>query len=115
MALQALTLKMTPGPNISGTQTAIAWTAAAAATSFTLPITGKEILLVRNTGGAPASVTIKATADGLGRAVDAVHSLAAGEVKIFGPFVPLGWAQTDGLLYIEMTTTGLQAAAILLP
>lgn len=115
MPLVALSLRNSPGGVIVAAQTAIAWTAANASNTFTMPITGRELLLVRNTGASPASVTIKGVADSLGRAADAIHSLAAGEVKVFGPFPRVGWAQADGLLYLTMATAGLEAGGILLP
>lgn len=54
--------------------------------------TGKEIVVIQNTGGSPGTVTILSSADAYGRTGDiTAYVLAAGAIAVFAP-PPDGWA-----------------------
>lgn len=77
--------------------------------------TGREILVVQNTGASPYTVTITSVAY-LGRTGDiTTYSLAAGDIAIFGPFDPRGWNQTDGMVYAVGSNASVKFAVIALP
>jgi hypothetical protein len=76
---------------------------------------GKDLILVRNTTGAPVSVTFESAPDGLGRLGDIVKSVpatGAGGFAVFGPLTNIGWKQADGYVNIKAGATGLEAAII---
>lgn len=90
---------------------------AVAADGISFPLTGNEILLVRNIHATLAqTVTISSQADSRGRTGDiAAYSLAAGDFAAFGPFGLEGWRQTDGALYAVGSTTDIKFAVLRLP
>jgi len=81
---------------------------------FTL--TGRELLLAKNTGGSPFTVTINSVNDPYNRTKDiTAESVAAGAERMFGPLDVVGWKQTDGRLYFEASNVAIQFAVISLP
>jgi hypothetical protein len=77
--------------------------------------TGREVLMVQNSGASPYTVTITSVAY-LGRVGDiTTYSLAAGEFAIFGPFDPKGWNQADGQVYVAGSNALVKFAVIQLP
>jgi hypothetical protein len=78
-------------------------TAADTANLNQTPLTGKEMLVVRNSAGVSGTVTITSVADPThGRTGDvAAVSVPAGAVRRFGPFPLEGWRQTDNMLYFQ--------------
>lgn len=92
------------------------WTAADVGNSNSCTLTGRELLLVNNTGGSPYTVTITSAADELGRTGDiTTYSLAAGEFAVFGPFPMRGWRQTGGKLYFAGSNAAVKFAVIVIP
>ncbi len=74
--------------------------------------TGREILLVKNGGASPYTVTISSVAY-LGRTGDiTTYSLAAGDIAVFGPFDPKGWNQADGMVYVVGSNASVTFAVI---
>lgn len=64
-------------------------------------LTGREILIARNSGGSSRTVTINAVPY-LGRDGDIVaETLTAGQIKRFGPFDPKQWRTAEGYLEFE--------------
>jgi hypothetical protein len=79
-------------------------------------ITGKELVLAQNSDVGAHTVTITSVADNLGRTKDiAAVSLAAGELRIFGPFGLEGWRQSDGFLYFEANHATIKFSVLRLP
>lgn len=73
-----------------------------------------RILIVKNTDPLAAhTVTIQSVADDLGRKQDiTVFSIPAlGEV-VFGAFQQGGWAQADGLIYVDASDILVEFASI---
>lgn len=64
-------------------------------------LTGKEMVIIRNSGATGRLITFTSTADDKGRTGDLTDTLAAGATGIYGPFPVTGFQQTDGKLYFE--------------
>jgi hypothetical protein len=64
-------------------------------------LTGREIIIFRNSGASTRNVTITSTADDKNRTGDVTFSLAAGAIKFIGPLGLEGWRQSSGVLYFE--------------
>lgn len=81
------------------------------------PHTGKEIILVRNSGAVAHTVTITSVADPVyGRTGDiAAVSVPAGETRLFGPFPLEGWRQVDNRLYFQGSDAALLFTVLRLP
>lgn len=72
------------------------------------------MLLARNSGGAPYTVTVDSTPDiHSGRTGDiSTESVAAGATRVFGPFDANGWAYPTGYIHVDVENAALLLAAI---
>ncbi len=119
MARTTLTKTNLPGSYPATPLTAdaadVVWTAADVANKNQFLPTGKEIILARNSGAAPYTVTINSTADQHNRTGDiTTYSIGIGETAIFG-IVPLdGWRQSDGFIYLEASNVAVLFAVVTL-
>lgn len=78
--------------------------------------TGREMLFLYNSGGAPATVTITSVPDSLQRTGDiTTYSVPNGAWAMLGPFGQTGWKQSDGTVYVNTSATTLQVAVVRLP
>lgn len=78
--------------------------------------TGRELLLVYNSAGAPGTVTVASVADALQRTGDiTTYSVPAGAWAMLGPFSQTGWKQSDGTVYVNTSATTMQVAVVRLP
>jgi len=94
----------------------LTWTAADVANGNKVAHTGKELILVQNSGGAAYTFTFASAADSLGRVKDiATESIAAGAFKVFGVPQLDGWRQTDGTLWLNASNAALLFAIVRLP
>jgi len=94
------------------------WTAAGAdfADGAVFPLTGREILLVRNDNVGAQTVTITSVADDKNRTGDiTTYSVGAGEYAVFPCLAVDGWRQTDGNLDIEASAADVMFAVLRLP
>lgn len=88
-------------------------TAADAVNFNSTPATGKEVLVVQNSGAAPYTVTVHSVADQLGRTGDiTTFSIAAGAIAWLGPFPVTGWKQSDGTLWFDGSNVALKFSVI---
>jgi len=79
-------------------------------------VSGKTILVVRNTNAGSQTVTITSAADAQGRTGDiTTYSIAAGGIAVFGPFATEGWRQSDGMLYAVGSHVDVKFTALNLP
>lgn len=62
--------------------------------AFTL--TGREIIIIRNTGVTSRNVTLQGVADDRGRTAAPVFAVAAGAVIVLGPLGLKGWKAANG-------------------
>lgn len=110
-----LTRTNSPGPNPSA-GVAVTMTAADTSNKEQFALTGREILLVHNTGASSYTYTITSVADPYGRTGDiTTQSIAAGAIHTLGPFGLAGWQQTDGRLYLEASNTAVKFGVVALP
>jgi hypothetical protein len=80
--------------------------------AFTL--SGKEVLIVSNSGGSPYTLTIHSTPDAEGRTGDVTsYSIAANAVVAFNFRGGVqGWQQSDGNCYIDGSNAALLFAVL---
>jgi hypothetical protein len=117
----ALTPFTPPGPYITGQPTALslnfAFAACDASNGNSFPITGREILLVQNSGMSGYTFTVSSVADGLGRTNDiTTYALGAGlfaAVNFRGGVT--GWKQTDGTVHLACSNAAILYAVITTP
>lgn len=93
---------------------AVAFTASTPA-GDTVVLTGRDILLIRNTGAGARTVTITSQTDTFGRTGHVTaFSLPAGTFAIFGPIPTLGWADSSGNLNLASEHAEIQYAVVTL-
>lgn len=117
MARVSITKTTAPGSNPTA-GALITWTDADASNKNSFVMNGNDLLLVRNAHATDAkTVTLNTVADAQGRTKDiTAESLAAGVVRIFGPFRDMvGWAQTSGVMHLEGSTSDIKFAVVALP
>lgn len=96
--------------------TPASFTAADASNKEQVVHTGKEVLLVFNSGAGARTVTVSSSPDFSGRSGDiTAYSIAAGALAWIGPFDPSGWRQSDGKLYFEASHAEVKYKVIQLP
>lgn len=101
MARQTLTAAATDGPWPSGAVT-ITGTAANATDKEQCLHSDRLVLIARNSGATPRVVTITGVQDPTTkRTADLTATVPAGAQRMFGPFHPNGFKQTDGMVYFE--------------
>ncbi len=95
----------------------IAFTAADVANGNQVKITGRELLLVKNSDPAnPYTFTLDSVPDGCNREGDiTAYSLAAGEYAAFWLGSITGWRQVDGYLYLNANNAAILFAIIAIP
>ena len=97
----------------STTGTVVTMTAIDTGNGNSVPATGNDFLIVQNSGGSPYTFTLTSVADPQGRTGDvAAASMAAGEVRIFGPLPSMGWQQSDGALYFTANNAAIKVGII---
>lgn len=111
-----LTPTAAPGCYVSA-PTQLTWTAADVANKNSVALTGRELLLIRNSSTTAArSVTITSVPDQYGRPGDiAAFSVPIGAMYVFGPVLHPGWMQPDGRLYFEADNAEIQFCVLRLP
>lgn len=78
--------------------------------------TGRELLIVQNTGGGAGTFTITSAPDERGRVGDiTTYSVGVGLFSVWGPVPLLGWRQTDGQIYLTPSAATMKFAVIRLP
>lgn len=78
---------------------------------------GKDLVILHNTGAAQRTVTITSVADpSYGRSGDvSAVTIEIGEYCIFGPMKLPGWENTDGLILIESNHAEVKIGVVTLP
>ncbi len=104
-----------PGPNPTA-GVAITETAADITNFNQVAATGKEILMFRNSGASPYTITITSAPDPYGRIKDiAAESIAAGAIRVVAPTELLAWRQTDGMLYFQASNAAVMITVLRWP
>ena len=81
------------------------------------PLTGKEVLVLRNTDSGAQTVTINSVADSKGRTGDiTTYSIPAGETHAISfRNVNEGWAQTDSTVHFTASSNLVKAYVLTAP
>jgi len=78
--------------------------------------TGREAVIVQNTGAGAGTVTFTSVADGINRTGDiATYSVGIGLFSFFGPFAKSGWSNMSGLVTLTCSAATMKFAVIRLP
>ncbi len=105
-----------PALPIAPTGADFVFTAADAVNGNSFASTGRELLLVQNSGATPYTVTVSSVADGLKRTGDiAAYSVGAGLTSMLGPFSQPGWQQSDGTVHVTASNAAVKLAVVRLP
>lgn len=116
MARQTLPKTTAPGA-YSGAWADVTWTAADSTDKEQFALTGRELVLIRNTSeDTPYYVTITSVDDPTGRSRHISQvDIPFGDTVAWGPTAVDGWRQTDGNLYLEAENAAIEYAVITLP
>jgi len=92
-----------------------AFTAGESDNGYQYPATGREVVIMRNTNGAPQTFTLQSVRNVFGREGDIeTYSLGAGEFAVLIP--PLkGFQQADGNIYIDISHDDVHVAVLRMP
>jgi hypothetical protein len=105
-----------PALPLAALSAALALTAADVANGNAAACTGREILVVQNTGAGAGTITVTSAPDALGRIGDiTAYSLPAAGFAVLGPFPTVGWQQADGSLYFTASAITMLVAVVRLP
>lgn len=110
-ARTSLTPKSAPGsyPTVTAGSLDLTMTAADVANKNQFQASGKDLIVIHNTGIAAYTITITSAPDPFGRSQDiTTYSLDAGDYAVLGPMQLAGWVQTDGKIYLEASNAGVK-------
>jgi hypothetical protein len=121
-AVQTSLTPITPlGPYLVGAPGSgtldFAFTACDVSNGNKFAITGRDILLVQNSGMSPYTITISSVADQYGRTQDiTTYSVAAGNFSAFNfRNGTIGFRQTDGTVHLACSNAAIMFAVITTP
>jgi len=91
--------------------------AAGSVSTDSFACTGKEVILVFNSGGSPYTFTVVSVPDEKNRSLDEAYTLGAGEYAAFGHglTVKLGWRQSGGTVITDVENAAVKIAILTLP
>lgn len=77
-------------------------------------LTGREVLIIWNSGASGYTYTIASAVDAQGRTKDiTTQAIVAGAIHTVGPFTQQpGWAQTDGYVYVDASNAAVKFGVI---
>lgn len=95
----------------------LSWTACDAVNNNSVSLTGKELLIFKNTDSSAHNVTITSSADALGRTLDiGPYSIAGSGIAFFGPVPTTGFIQaSNSKLYFSSDSALVSVAIVRLP
>lgn len=113
MARTTLTKTAVVGPYPTLQPTAdsldITWTAADTVNFNQFKPTGKDIILVWNSGASPYTFTLTSKVDPQNRTGDiTAYSLAAADIMAFKVDNLTGWLQSDGYVYLQASNAAVK-------
>lgn len=115
MARTDLTKTEAPG-SYGGSGQAVTMVAADVANQNAFVAQGADLIVVHNTDSGAHAVTVTSAPDPFGRNDDiSSESIAAGEIRVFGPFKTTGWIQSDGKIYLEADDATVELGVVKLP
>lgn len=116
MPRTTLTKTVAPG-RYAAAGAALTMTAADVTNKNQFVAKGSDLVVAHNTHATvPQTVTINSVNDPYGRKGDiTAYSIPAGGYAVFGPFLPLGWRNPDGYIYLEASTADVKFGVVELP
>lgn len=102
MARTTLTKSASTGPNPTAGAT-VTVTAGDASNGNQFTWTGRELLIMRNSGAGTRTFTLTSVADPYGRSgTITTENILTGVTKVIGPLNEF-WRQTDGYVYVDVS------------
>lgn len=111
IAKEAGTIK---NPVVAGDLDAVTMTAGTISTGDLLDVTGGNCIVIFHNTSADTEydVTINGEPGSEGRDVSIVVPLAAGDIKVFGPVIPKGWATAAGKLSVVVENAAIEIGVL---
>jgi len=114
-ARTALTKTAAPG-GYAGAGVAVTMAVADVGNMNSVPASGNDLIVAQNTDVSAHNITVTSVADQYGRLGHITsESIAAGAIRIYGPFKRDGWVQTDGNIYLQADNALVKFGVITLP
>ena len=102
-----------PGSYAADIQTVTMTAAQVAADYNRFTMSGNDLLIILETAGAPATITINSEDDPMGRTGDLTTvALAANELAVFGPMKALGWRGATGYVTVRASTADVEFGVV---
>lgn len=112
MARANINAQQAPG-SIDYDGVVLSYTACDATNFNETSLTGREMLIVKNTSADTAyDFTIESIADALGRTKDIFIEIPFGVSRMFGPMKLAGWKQSGGKLFFKAENLAIQVAVV---
>ena len=111
MPRTTLTVTQAPGP-YAGAGAVVAMTAADVTNKNQFRASGRDLIIVQNTGTSARTVTITSEPDPYGRRGDIAEQIQPGEIRVYGPLELEGWMQPDGNVYLEADSADVRFGVI---
>jgi len=116
MADRTILTKSTAPGGYAAAGVAVTMTAADVSVQNRFVATGKELVVAHNTDSGAHTVTITSSTDPRGRSgTISAESIAAGAIRVYGPFPLLGWVQTTGYVHLEANSALVKFGVVVLP
>jgi hypothetical protein len=115
MPRTALTKTAAPG-GYYGAGVALTMTGADVGNMNSVAASGNDLIVAQNTDSGAHNITITSVVDQYNRLGSITsESIAAGAIRIYGPFKRDGWMQTDGNVYLQADSALVKFGVITLP
>ena len=111
MARTTLAKTTVPGP-FATDGVAVVWADADTVNLNQVKLTGRELVLARNTGAGAQTVTITSVALNGRTGHITADSIAAGAMHCYQVFPTDGWLQSDGFLYLQGSAIDIEFAVL---
>lgn len=107
---------ITAPTNYATSASSITWTQGDSVNGHKVVLTGREVVIMMNTAAVIQGATIQSVADPYGRTGDATYNIPASSgVAVFQMFPTAGWIQSNGYLYIDVSSNTINLAVIKFP
>ncbi len=116
MADRGTITALTAPTNYATSASSITWTTGDPTNGHKVVLTGREVVVAINNGSLTQGVTVQSVADKYGREGDSDYIiLGSSQVIFFQMFPTHGWIQSDGYLYIDVSSATIGVAVIKFP
>jgi hypothetical protein len=111
MARTAIASVLVGGP-FPADGTVFVWTAADTVNGNSFVYTGRDLVLIRNRSASSKTAVIRSSADPFNRTGDVTVSLMAGQFKVVGPLIAIGWKQADSSIWLDSASNEVDFAIV---